>query len=272
VQFTEADKFASEVPVLFTIGPPPGQHRDNDIAAGFGAVIAKDRIGSTPGLTLTVTPVSVASGTPEMNIAIYWDSGLFRSTTVISAADVTNLVPKVIDFSEDHDLAVHFYFTGGIDGSFTLAVNDDTNLVPPPVVFVPDVEWVPLFPGGGSGGDEEWLDLTSVLAANWRRLGDSASHTIRARKAHGIVRLEGYLERQTSTAAEDTTIMTLPVGWRPVKPIIGSLIFCRNGSLNTNGWAAIDIGIDGVVKLRTSSFAYASGVWSNLGDISFPIT
>lgn len=174
VMFKQSDRLVSTDPVLYTIGPPPGQRRDNDISAGYSAAILIDKSGVTSGLVVTITPVTSEIPAGLQVVSYFSGSGLDQIVNW-SSAEVAGHVPKNIAISDPAtDRFIHAFFGGGIDGSFTAKVSSITNLVPPPAT---GTEWdvlVAQVPIGGTTGqrlakasnidyDLEWADPGSAF-------------------------------------------------------------------------------------------------------------
>ncbi|HYQ97925.1 MAG TPA: hypothetical protein VEO92_06120, partial [Candidatus Nitrosocosmicus sp.] len=110
VQFTEADRFASEEPVTITIGPGEGeQRRDNDITTGYAAVILIDVSGAEPGRTLNIKPISRPGNSASFTAASYYTGNSFDLSNhrTWSDAEVDSQTVKTMDISSNDDRFIH---------------------------------------------------------------------------------------------------------------------------------------------------------------------
>lgn len=175
VMFKQSDRLFNTTDQLYTIGPPPGKRRDNDITSGYSAAILIDKTGVTSGLVITITPVTSESPA-GMQVVTYPSGGGVPDVLVTwSSAEVAGHVAKAIAVPNSNaDRYCHIFFDGGIDGSFLARVSSITNLLPPPAF---GTEWdviVGQIPIGGTEGqklikasdvdyDVEWAADTTIF-------------------------------------------------------------------------------------------------------------
>lgn len=98
-----------------------------------------------------------------------------------------------------------------------------------------------LFAGGVPGAG--WANL--ALAANWSQVaGYGVGTQTRYTKYGSRVYVDGYGIRATSIAAAGSTVLTLPVGFRPAAKITRPTVINNGGTLSAN---LLDIATTGLV-------------------------
>lgn len=173
VMFKQSDRLISTEDILYTIGPPPGQRRDNDISAGYGAVILLDRTGViAAGTKLVITPVARA-GTGGMTLGVYDSANNLQGVINWSQAEVDSHTPKEYDIGGmTVDYFCHVFFNGGTDGSFSAHVTSATNLAAPPAS---GAEWdvmVAQVPPGGTAGQRLVKNSSTDFDVDWTTPSD----------------------------------------------------------------------------------------------------
>lgn len=112
--------------------------------------------------------------------------------------------------------------------------------------------------------DSGWIAVSS-FSNSFSSDTSGNSNVVAYRKIGKVIYLGGGLLRGSGTGSVFVTAFTLPVGFRPAKPV--SVMNLANG---INNFAGIKIGVDGTVSVWLNA-VFSATPGAILGGISFPV-